>query len=157
MQYYFDTTLHALSQKSTERVNPPIYMSGVTLVAAPLVLGVAIYFFWRGVPIIDPRRDWLPIFPVGKLSNCFLYSLPDGLYAFALFNSFRLIWRDEMAITTLWILGLTALLILTEFLQLNHILAGTFDPLDILSYSIASGLSLLLYIPFFKPNKIHHT
>lgn len=129
----------------------------VIYILAPLLSGVGIYMAWRGIPYIDPNKKYFPLCNKAAIPSWVVYSAPDGLYAFALFNTHLLIWKEEKWMGVICVLCLCSILILTEFLQRSHILPGTFDPADILAYICAAIFSLTLSGNLIHSHKIKQT
>ncbi len=115
------------------------------MVLLPLLIAGGIYFLFRVSPpqtIIDLTR-WMNYSPVslGDGWDWFVYSVPDGLWAFS-FSSFLLIeTRNASKITrfTYSVVGLV-LMIMLEALQGTH-LDGTFDKDDVAAVVIGFGIS----------------
>jgi hypothetical protein len=73
------------------------------------------------------------------------YNLPDGLWLFALLNTFAAIWGSGKSSLVLWAVTVILLSIIMEYLQKMHLIPGTFDLWDILAYVLASLLSASIY------------
>lgn len=68
--------------------------------------------------------------------------LPDGLWAYSLFSSMLIIWDRQINI--FWSIIIFIIFILFEVLQYFHVIKGTGDILDIVTYFLFSLLSLLV-------------
>lgn len=117
----------------------------------PVLVGAAIYVLFRSrdlrvfdwlrraglLPVVDavrhhatPMRSWLPAAVV--------FSLPDGLWAYGLTASVRLVWRDTFsAARHFWLLAAVVASLGPELGQRVGIVPGTFDVVD-LSVSLAA-------------------
>lgn len=120
----------------------------------PLFIGVSIYSLFRGVPFLNSfpllNKENYSSF---LLSFC-LFNLPDGLWLYALLSSLYFIWKNENTIIKYsWLLTVILLSILSECLQLEKVITGTFDYFDILIY-IFSALIFFFHIFFSSKNKI---
>lgn len=119
------------------------------LVALPLFLGVLIYMLWRGLWYLDADGRFFPLCE-DRAPDIVIYNLPDGLYAFSLFQTFYMIWKQK-ALT--WCLTLWLLLVVSEVLQSNHWLTGTYDVADLWAYTLAGIAAWLFSSTIFKPLK----
>jgi hypothetical protein len=118
-----------------------------TQILLPLCIGTGIYAVSR------PEGTLLSVaFRHGHihLPKWIEYNLPDGLWLFALLNLLQLVWDKPGCFLQLlfWSTVTTALAIVTEFLQGAHIIKGTFDTMDILSYELAFLSSISVF--FFR-------
>ena len=99
----------------------------------PLLLGVMHY--WAGASLPSWVRNYLP----------------DGLWAYAFISCILIIW--DRKINTAWIVAVFLLAVIYEWLQYLHVLAGTGDIRDILTYFVFFTIALSLNT-FFK--KVRH-
>ena len=106
----------------------------ICLIVMPLTIGIGIYALWRGITFIDNGYLYLPVFKKSHMPNFVIYNMPDALYAFALFNTFCLIWGRTRL---LWCSILFLTLVASELFQRWHIISGTFDWFDIVAYVVA--------------------
>ena len=104
----------------------------------PLLAGILLYYF----------RDsyYLP----SLLSN----HLADFLWAYAFISSILVIWDREPAL--IWMLVPFAVALLFEFFQYEHLIPGTGDVLDIITYYSSFLLALLLNYIFKARTNFHH-
>jgi hypothetical protein len=105
-------------------------------ICAPLLLGMLLY----------PFSMYYPIPPFIK------YHLADGLWAYAFLSAFLIIW--ERKINFFWISILFPVAAGYEWLQAQHMIAGTGDVLDILSY-FSFFFIALLFNSYYK-SKLYH-
>lgn len=84
---------------------------------------------------------WKNIFP-----KWVIYSLPDGLWMFSGTSLILNVWGNSINKQSIfWILMIPFIAILFEFLQLIHLMRGTFDIIDIVIYLIGFGVSILIF------------
>ena len=100
-------------------------------IVIPVILGLPIYLF----------KDLIYIPTLVK------NHLADGLWAYAFISSILIIWDRE--IKTVWILTTFIISIGFELLQYSHIIPGTGDIYDIITYFLFFGIVLKLN-HFFK-------
>ncbi len=75
-----------------------------------------------------------------------IYSLPDGLWMFSCTSLILNVWNNRLNKQSIvWIISMPAIAILSEFLQLFHLIRGTFDILDIASYLIGFTSAFFIY------------
>ena len=102
-------------------------------VMAPLGAGSAIYLILRtGYFELPVKSKLIPFY------SSFIYSIPDGLWLYALFNTLWMVWGycPTFGLKT-WVGFSLFGAITTEILQLLNIIYGTYDPIDIGAYLIA--------------------
>ena len=127
-------------------------------VAAPVVLGASIYVLARSTSLLVfvllvksglgealsvSRGAVEPM--VSLLPEWSLYSLPDGLWVYAVTAFMALFWREESGWTKwLWISSGLLLGMAVETSQLTSLVPGTFDRVDLgvmlLAFTIAIGM-----------------
>jgi hypothetical protein len=73
-----------------------------------------------------------------------IYSLPDGLWIYALSMSLFLIWGNDYLKTSIWVVIALLMAPSLEIMQYFHIIHGTFDCRDLIIYIIASFSSVLI-------------
>jgi len=100
-------------------------------VLLPLLLGLFIYWSANSLFISALIRNYLP----------------DGLWAYAFISGILLIWDRALHMTWIILVFLTA--IGYEFLQYLHVVPGTGDIKDIITYFLFFTIALLLN-NFFK-------
>ena len=129
-------------------------------VVVPVSIGAAIYLFFRttsllvfhwlsAVNLLEPTlivRGWLAEI---TLPNWLLYSVPDGLWVYAVTSWMILIWQRRPPF--LWLFVGVALGLGGELGQAIGIVPGTYQHLDIVSY-IAGFLLACLHLEY-----IHET
>lgn len=138
-------------------------------VICPLLLGALIYVCFRTktlilfnwieeislISIVNEIRNVL--YPLKSIiPNWIVYSLPDGLWVYAFTSSFLLIWNNNK--NKILIAFIPLLISVTlELLQYVQINSGTFDFMDVATYTIASILSILIFKPKYQnyENKIY--
>jgi hypothetical protein len=128
-------------------------------VLLPLFLGGVVYILWRdpnllmfrwfGAAGLGPAIDWLRVGTASAqtaLPHWFVYSLPDGLWVYALTALMIFVWSGVRSIP-LKIFWLSLGLLIgagSELAQLAGILPGAFDPIDLVVCLIAPAAALLL-------------
>ena len=114
------------------------------LIFLPITIGTGIYALARPegtVLNVVFRHRYI------HLPNWISCNLPDGLWLFALLNTYQVIWDKSSFFPKLfWSTGTTALAIATEYLQAFHFIRGTFDLMDILSYEVAFLASTCIFL-----------
>lgn len=102
-------------------------------VITPLGVGSAIYLIFRtGIINLSITAKLMPFY------GSFIYSIPDGLWLFALFNALWLVWDYCPTIGLKTWVGFSLFgAMTTEILQLFNIIYGTYDPIDIGVYLVA--------------------
>lgn len=104
----------------------------------PVICGIIIYAFWRGLYLIDPAEKTFPLFSVKHIPEWIKYNLPDGLGFYALLSTLVFIWdKKTSAHFLLWLLLTIILIYFSEVLQAYNLIHGTFDWNDLIAYSIA--------------------
>ena len=128
-------------------------------VLLPLFLGGVVYILWRdpnllmfrwfGAAGLGPAIDWLRVGTASAqtaLPHWFIYSLPDGLWVYALTALMMFVWHGVRSLP-LKIFWLSLGLLIgagSELAQLAGILPGAFDPIDLVVCLIAPAAALLL-------------
>ena len=119
-------------------------------VILPLFIGGLIY--WAARPSsLAFSQDIMPLIDAKYVPNWVLFNLPDGLWTYALMSFTLLLWRDTPSVfgAKFWIITAFLLGIALEFGQYLHLIKGTFDWLDVLTYLFFNCLSILIFK--FKP------
>ena len=116
-------------------------------VLLPLIVGVSIYFVFRGIPFLG-FHSFLNVSGNTPIMAFFLFNLPDGLWLFALLSAISQIWGESTK-RWFWIITVFILAISSEFLQTLHIIPGTFDWYDIATYCCIFLIFNLLQSNFF--------
>jgi hypothetical protein len=122
-------------------------------VLAPITVGGLIYLRWRNTNLLMFRWfrvlgletfiDWIRT-GAGETSGWLAYSLPDGLWVYALTALMILLWRDARSpMKYLW-LSLGVLLGAgSELGQLAGVVPGSFDVIDLLVCLLAAAAALI--------------
>jgi hypothetical protein len=127
-------------------------------VMLPLLVGGVVYICWRAPNLLmfrwfaelglGPAIDWLRVGTASAqtaLPHWFVYSLPDGLWVYALTALMMLLWRGvhSLPLKIFW-LSLGALIgVGSELAQLAGILPGAFDAVDLLVCLVAPAAALV--------------
>jgi len=120
-------------------------------VVLPLIYGIAIYLFWRGFPLLDPDKNIFPLFASYSVPAFIKYNLSDGLFFYAFLSALIFIWGKKLLSDGLiWLSASILLSLVWEILQIQHIVAGTFDLLDVLAYLIAGFACSFQFINYKK-------
>lgn len=131
-------------------------------VVAPVGIGAFIYLGWRDSSL--PVFAWAQYVGAGAavsslrsgvwqlgglLPPWFLFSLPDGLWVYALTVAMLLLWRTERRClaSVLWPLVGVVVALVAEVGQVSGLVPGTFDAMDVVfclaasvaAYHIAGG------------------
>jgi hypothetical protein len=101
----------------------------------PLLLGIGLYRAAGMVAIPSLVRNYLP----------------DGLWAYAFLSSILLIW--DRAINIAWIIAAFLLAIGYEGAQYEHLIPGTGDIFDVITYFLFFSVALTLNM-FFKTSRL---
>ncbi len=89
-----------------------------------------------------------------KIPDWIIYNLPDGLWVFSLTSFLLMVWNFRITFKNiLWVASGFIIMVIAEFLQLFHIIRGTFDYYDLL-YSFI-GFILPISLIFLKIKKYH--
>lgn len=73
-----------------------------------------------------------------ELPNWIVFNLPDGLWLLAYLLVVDVVWGFRLSCqSVLWLSVLPVVAIGSEVLQHFNIVIGTFDPLDLISYSLS--------------------
>ena len=131
-------------------------------VVLPIVVGATIYVLWRSTAL--RVFTWLALgglaapvarlrelaAPLGSaLPDWFLYSLPDGLWVYAVMSFMARVWReDARRRRVLWIAAGPLLGVGWEMAQRAGIAPGTFDGVDLLWYAVATAAASCLHRPW---------
>ena len=97
----------------------------------PLLLGIGVY---RGAGVV-------------AIPSLVRNYLPDGLWAYAFLSSILLIW--DRTINIAWTAAAFLLAIGYEGAQYEHLIPGTGDIFDVITYFLFFGIALILNM-FFK-------
>jgi len=129
----------------------------------PLLIGGLIYISFRSKALLLFRWfDEIKISGFTNLIRCTLspmkkyipnwaiYSLPDGLWVYALSSSLFIIWGKDCLKSFYRVLIIIAFAPCLEIMQFYNILPGTFDIIDLIFYIIASTVSVLIFKLKFK-------
>ncbi|MGH2645701.1 MAG: hypothetical protein ACRDE2_17250 [Chitinophagaceae bacterium] len=78
--------------------------------------------------------------------------MPDGLWLLGLLSLIEGIWKVPSKESHWWLLTTYIGSLLSEVAQKFHLIPGTFDWLDILSYSLAALIFFIIYFSKIKTN-----
>lgn len=130
----------------------------IVISLVPIVLGGLIYLVFRPMNLImfswvsgiggDELLQWVRILanPVGaRLPDSVLFAVPNGLWLLSYFLLLGVIWTDELLPFLGWSLLLYGAALVTEFLQLDGIMHGTFDLLDLAAYTVAMIMGAMVF------------
>lgn len=101
---------------------------------------------WSGDAGLTPAVDFLRA-SLGSLDpgSFVKNSLPDGLYCAAYILIMDSVWeRSRKALRIFMALLIPAVAIIHEILQYFNVVAGTFDPIDLICYSLPALIYLLI-------------
>ena len=157
-------TLRALIFKKGWKTSPEFLLKASILfemalyVALPIFSGGAIYILWRSNQLrvfswIDSlglsslvssiRVTALPI--KNQVPAFLLYSLPDGLWTFAVTSCMIIIWKGQRGLLRAFWVSIGAFLALaSELAQSLCLIPGAFTLLDVMFYLIGISLAFLL-------------
>jgi hypothetical protein len=125
-------------------------------VAIPILIGAAIYTFWRSTTLlVFAWYKWLHLYSVVAIVRqvmwplrhlipaWVLFSLPDGCWVYSFTALLAGMWKNSNYArwTTFWCLLPAALAVGAEVGQGFHLVPGTFDVADLMVYLIAGTLA----------------
>ena len=144
------------------------YLRDILILGAPLLSGFVIYFscrtqdllYYRFIPfrellLVDSlhekaNRKCVELLGMSGMGNVVIFSLPAALYAFSLTYYFKkryyLAFVPSGRTARLQILVSWTLLVAVfpELLQMVGILPGRFDPIDVVTASLAIFIAMIL-------------
>ena len=117
----------------------------------PLMFGLLVYLCFRqeglaitntsfignlSMTIFTPKTDsnWL--------FSCICYNLPDGLWIYSLVSFNIIYWRQEYTWAIIYTTLSLSIALSSEFMQLNGLINGTFDYLDLGFYIMFTMLAI---------------
>lgn len=120
-------------------------------VVLPIAIGAIVYLLFRSPQLLVFRwidalglldetmviRHYLDFM---RLPDAFLYSLPDGLWVYAVTNSMLLIWGGRPP--AYWLFAGLSLAVGGEVGQALSFVPGTYEHLDIIAYFLGFSLAL---------------
>jgi len=121
--------------------------------------GVSIYAFFRNLDIVlfqfFPKPSFLESlhFPVradSVLMSFFLYNLPHGLWCLSGLLVIRAVWLTNQKWRAIYCGLFISAISFLEISQLSESLPGTFDVLDLTSYSASAFTESIIYNFFVK-------
>jgi hypothetical protein len=125
------------------------YIKFCLQIILPILIGIMVYVFWRGISFVDPYQKVFPIFHYTKTPDWVKYNLPDGLWLYAFLSTLFIIWRQQISKHFVaWILLAIILSFFLEILQAWHIIPGTFDWYDLLAYALSVFIFVVTKIRF---------
>lgn len=121
-----------------------------------MILGGAVYVWFRSSGLVmftllgdkDVVLSSIPFRTITisyghALPDWFLYSLPDGLWLASYLCLMAFLWRGSIkAANAFWYTVVPVMAIASEFAQLGGYIPGTFDPLDVACYVVATLIPL---------------
>ncbi|MCP4136399.1 MAG: hypothetical protein GY754_35845 [bacterium] len=138
-------------------------------VVLPLFIAVFIYLSFRTESLLV--FSWLDFLGLKELTldvrnslfftrNYFpafvLYSLPDGLWVYSAVFAFVLCWRGysvNLYVKYFWMILPFILGVLTEVLQLLHVIAGVFCVYDMTAIVLCYSLAMFVYYKYYQLDK----
>lgn len=124
----------------------------------PLLTGTVIYlllrcdsiilFKWFDSILLTKSIDYFRAFFLpyrSHIPSWVTYSLPDGLWGYALLSTLLIIWRNDFNILRIWICIAIFAGPFLELMQYKNYLPGTYDLIDIFTYLFFSSLSILVF------------
>lgn len=130
----------------------------------PLSVGGLIYILFRTDSLFMYRwfdflnisgwiysvRNSIHFIPQGFIKTI-IDTVPNGLWMFSYIAFLLLIWKNEInKKSILYFLLLPVISVMSEFLQKFGIINGTFDVLDIFSYTLGAVFPLLIHFKKIK-------
>lgn len=92
-----------------------------------------------------------------RLPEWIVFSLPDGLWLYSYLLIVGVIWDFNLRKAWPALSVLPAIAIVSEVLQINSIIPGTFDPGDIVAYILATAISIIQISRNYEKNKFCET
>ena len=123
-----------------------------------LIIGMAIYFFFRDLDMVLFRFLPKPHFLAGffipvkpsVFSSFFLYNLPDALWFLSGILLLRFAWFSKPHWQNIYIACFCGIALILETSQLSKSVPGTFDAMDLLFMALIAFIEGLLYNTFFS-------
>lgn len=116
----------------------------VFYVLMPLLLGGFIYLAAR--PTALTFVNYSPFLWTKSLLNWVVYNLPDGLWSYAFMSFTLILWQKNDSLNAkLWLIIAFSLGVSLEIGQYFHVISGTFDWFDILTYLIFNLISIVQF------------
>ena len=131
-------------------------------VGLPLITGSSIYALWRSPALlgfewleaVGASRSVLQLRAAGDaaghvLPSWIVFSLPNGLWSYALMASIGLLWRTERWTNAkqFWFWCTLCIAVLPEVGQAMHLIPGTFDLVDLVNCLVGSSVAVGLVWP----------
>ena len=110
-------------------------------VVFPIMLGSAIYFFFRDKQeIIFGFFQFLSVAPkINFAPDWIKYNLPDALWFYAFLSTLIFIWQRKISVQSIiWLIAAISMGFLSEAFQFFSVIPGTFDLKDLLAYTISA-------------------
>ena len=132
----------------------------------PLLLGGLLYILFRSTEL--RMFNWFSSFGISNvilkarayffeikihLPSWIYYSLPDGLWVYALTSALLILWNNDKRKAIVWLIVPFSTGILVEILQGLSLFRGTFDILDLTFSSIGLLLSIIIINLKFKQDE----
>ena len=127
-----------------------------------LIIGLAIYFFFRNLDIVLfeflPKPCFLegffiPVKP-SVFSSVLLYNLPDALWFLSGILFLRFAWFHKPQWQNIYIACFCAIALVLELSQTIKIVPGTFDVMDLFFMALIAFIEGFLYNTFFSRRMI---
>jgi hypothetical protein len=124
-----------------------------------LLFAILIYLLFRNINFLyglftETNTLWIvrsirkETFPIRELlADWFLYSLPDGLWAYSYVCLLLYLFKGQIDRARLiWLTAIPFAGVLIELLQLRNLLPGTYDPVDIIFILLGYFIPLFIYL-----------
>jgi hypothetical protein len=127
-----------------------------------LIIGLAIYFFFRNLDIVLfeflPKPYFLegffiPVKP-SVFSSFLLYNLPDALWFFSGILFLRFAWFNKPQWQNIYIACFCGITLILEASQISKNIPGTFDAMDLFFMVMTAFIEGSLYNTFFARRMI---
>lgn len=105
--------------------------------------GDMILYSWLGVDYNNHFFEWIRNHSC-RLAPWVKYNLPDGLWMLSFLLTMEVVWGNEKQLKWMFCIPIIAFAFILEILQYNGYFSGTGDILDIVFYTAAVLLFILL-------------
>ena len=100
--------------------------------------------FTNTLATIEHLRSLYTNYVDADIPEWVIYNLPDGLWLLSYMFVIDIIWNSEEILKTVFLWIVPILIVCHELLQLLDVIRGTWDVLDLLFYSLAICMYLLI-------------